>query len=69
MLTIIDFNFKRSNSNTLNILRSILGIKKISMKSISIFVLLIYWSIILLAPVISIENKINRMNAKITTNK
>jgi hypothetical protein len=27
------------------------------MKSISIFVLLIYWSIILLAPVISKENK------------
>ena len=27
------------------------------MKSISIFILLIYWSIILLAPVISIENK------------
>ena len=27
------------------------------MKSISIFVLLIYWSVILLAPVISKENK------------
>jgi hypothetical protein len=27
------------------------------MKSISIFILLIYWSIILLAPVISKENK------------
>ena len=29
------------------------------MKSISIFVLLIYWSIILLAPVISKQNKID----------
>ena len=28
------------------------------MKSISIFVLLIYWSIMILAPVISKENKI-----------
>jgi len=28
------------------------------MKSISIFVLLIYWSVIILAPVISKENKI-----------
>ena len=27
------------------------------MKSISIFILLVYWSIILLAPVISKENK------------
>jgi hypothetical protein len=28
------------------------------MKSASIFVLLIYWSVIILAPVISVENKI-----------
>ena len=28
------------------------------MKSVSIFVLLIYWSVIILAPVISKENKI-----------
>jgi hypothetical protein len=42
-----------------------------NMKSISIFFLLIYWSIILLAPVISKENKIDRMELKlqITTNK
>ena len=32
------------------------------MKSISIFVLLIYWSIILLAPVISKEDKTNLLN-------
>ena len=29
------------------------------MKSISIFILLIYWSVILLAPVISKENKVD----------
>ena len=34
------------------------------MKSISIFILLIYWSIILLAPVISKENKTNRIDLK-----
>tara|TARA_B100000787_G_scaffold164443_1_gene147132 strand:- start:317 stop:442 length:126 start_codon:yes stop_codon:yes gene_type:complete len=34
------------------------------MKSISIFILLIYWSIILLAPVISKENKNNSMEPK-----
>ena len=37
------------------------------MKSISIFVLLIYWSIILLAPVISKENK--KLEKKISLNK
>ena len=39
------------------------------MKSISIFVLLIYWSIILLAPVISKENKVNLKILKTTLNK
>ena len=39
------------------------------MKSISIFVLLIYWSIILLAPVISKENKNNLNALKIKLNK
>ena len=39
------------------------------MKSISIFVLLIYWSIILLAPVISKDNKNNRINLEINANK
>lgn len=39
------------------------------MKSISIFVLLIYWSIILLAPVISEENKTNFKMLKTTLNK
>jgi len=39
------------------------------MKSISIFVLLIYWSIILLAPVISKENKNNRIKLEINANK
>ena len=41
----------------------------IDMKSISIFVLLIYWSIILLAPVISKENKNQKKEFKITSNK
>ena len=36
------------------------------MKSISIFVLLIYWSIIILAPVISKENKILEIKIDIT---
>ena len=41
------------------------------MKSISIFFLLIYWSIILLAPVISKEIKTDRMELglKIKANK
>ena len=39
------------------------------MKSISIFILLIYWSIILLAPVISKENRADLMTLKITLNK
>jgi hypothetical protein len=41
------------------------------MKSISIFILLIYWSIILLAPVISKENKTNKIELKfkMTANK
>jgi len=36
-----------------------------NMKLISIFVLLIYWSIILLAPVISKENKTDRLELKL----
>ena len=39
------------------------------MKSISIFVLLIYWSVILLAPVISKEKKDFRIELKTTLNK
>jgi len=39
------------------------------MKSISIFILLIYWSIILLAPVISKENKAQRIKLEIAANK
>ena len=41
------------------------------MKSISIFVLLIYWSVILLAPVITKENKTDRIlfKLKMTSNK
>jgi hypothetical protein len=39
------------------------------MKSISIFVLLIYWSIILLAPVISKENKAQTIKLEIAANK
>ena len=39
------------------------------MKIISIFVLLIYWSVILLAPVISKEQKIYKTETKITLNK
>ena len=39
------------------------------MKSISIFVLLIYWSVILLAQVISKENKKIDENLKISLNK
>ena len=35
------------------------------MKSVSIFVLLIYWSVILLAPVISKENKTDRLELKL----
>ncbi len=39
------------------------------MKSISIFVLLIYWSVIILAPVISKENKIFIKEPTITPQK
>ena len=39
------------------------------MKLISIFVLLIYWSIILLAPVISKENKVGLKTLTISLNK
>jgi len=39
------------------------------MKSISIFVLLIYWSVILLAPVISKENKVDLKTFTISLNK
>ena len=39
------------------------------MKLISIFVLLIYWSIMLLAPVISKESKANLGSQKTTVNK
>ena len=39
------------------------------MKSISIFVLLIYWSVILLAPVISKENKSDLKTLTISLNK
>ena len=39
------------------------------MKSISIFILLIYWSVILLAPVISKENKVILKTLKISLNK
>jgi hypothetical protein len=39
------------------------------MKSISIFVLLIYWSIILLAPVISKENKADMVILKTAVSK
>ena len=39
------------------------------MKSISIFILLIYWSIILLAPVISKENKPDLKILKTKLNK
>ena len=39
------------------------------MKSISIFILLIYWSVILLAPVVSKENKKLKEELKISSNK
>jgi len=39
------------------------------MKSISIFILLIYWSIIIFAPVISKENKVIKKELKIRLNK
>ena len=39
------------------------------MKSISIFILLIYWSVILLAPVISKEDKVDLKTLKISLNK
>lgn len=39
------------------------------MKSISIFVLLIYWSVILLAPVISKESKVDLKTLTISLNK
>ena len=39
------------------------------MKLISIFVLLIYWSIILLAPVISKENKSLNVDSKVLVSK
>jgi len=39
------------------------------MKSISVFFLLIYWSIIILAPVISKENKVFKKELKLTLNK
>jgi len=39
------------------------------MKSISIFILLLYWSVILLAPVISKENKVDLKTLKISLNK
>jgi hypothetical protein len=39
------------------------------MKSVSIFILLIYWSVILLAPVISKENKVDLKNLTISLNK
>jgi hypothetical protein len=39
------------------------------MKSISIFVLLIYWSIILLAPVISKEDKADMLILKTAASK
>jgi hypothetical protein len=40
-----------------------------SMKSISIFVLLIYWSVILLAPVISKENKKFKKEFRVSLNR
>ena len=39
------------------------------MKSISIFVLLIYWSVILLAPVISKEDKVDLKTLTISLNR
>jgi hypothetical protein len=39
------------------------------MKSISIFVLLIYWSVILLAPVIPKEDKVDFKTLVISLNK
>ena len=39
------------------------------MKTISIFILLIYWSVILLAPVVSKENKVNLKTLRISLNK
>ena len=39
------------------------------MKLISIFILLIYWSIIIFAPVISKENKKIKKDIKISINK
>ena len=39
------------------------------MKLISVFVLLIYWSIILLAPVISKENKSLNAETRVLVNK
>jgi len=39
------------------------------MKTISIFILLIYWSVILLAPVISKENKKIKEGFKLSLNK
>ncbi len=42
------------------------------MKTISIFILLIYWSIMIMAPVMNKEIKISRLNTnnvKIITNK
>ena len=39
------------------------------MKIISIFVLLVYWSVILLAPVISKEQKIYKTETNISLNK
>ena len=40
-----------------------------NMKSISIFILLIYWSIIIFAPVISKEDTFFKENTVITLNK
>ena len=39
------------------------------MKSISIFVLLIYWSVIIFAPVVSKENKMFKKEPKIALSK
>tara|TARA_B100000795_G_C22749996_1_gene418995 strand:+ start:600 stop:719 length:120 start_codon:yes stop_codon:yes gene_type:complete len=39
------------------------------MKSICVFILLVYWSVLLLAPVVSKENKKFKEELKISLNK
>jgi len=57
--------YKSKFSHDLNIQKSLFIIRYIFMRTFSIFFLLLYWSVIILAPVIGKETKLSQLENNI----